>query len=409
MYKNRHSLFVPIARFFSSTYSYLKNFFVAYFAGLLFLNVVALFITMYTFFSYGSTGIFSDMANGTAIGGKAKLRAALVTSPARPLVSLDLYYIYIPTEISNSTTVTQMPVMGAITLVKTAALSGNQVTYTFTIKNTGTDTLNTVTLTDAKLGLNNKAIAISGGLIPGASIADVEVYTLTQADKDLGTVTNTAMVNAKTIGGVDVSDVSGTCENNNTATVITFAKSPRVADDVGGIFANKPVTINVLANDDPGNSTLGNLTVEVVGQAMHGKVTVNSDGTITYTIDPGYTGDDTFTYRVKDAFGYYTNVATVTLIANFAALTIPNLFTPNGDGINDTFEILNIDQYPVNELQIVNRWGNEVFRAKGYRNNWTGEGLDEGTYYYLLRVKKAGSDQYEVFKGFITLIRAFKK
>ncbi|RZJ68365.1 MAG: hypothetical protein EOO45_14895, partial [Flavobacterium sp.] len=61
-----------------------------------------------------------------------------------------------------------------------------------------------------------------------------------------------------------------------------------------------------------------------------------------------------------------------------------------------------------NELQIVNRWGNEVFRAKGYQNNWTGEGLNEGTYYYLLRVKKAGSNEVEVFKGYITLIRAFK-
>jgi uncharacterized repeat protein (TIGR01451 family)/gliding motility-associated-like protein len=312
-------------------------------------------------------------------------------------------------ENNNTPTVTQIPVMGAIALIKTAAFSGNQVTYTFTIKNTGTNTLNTVTLTDAKLGLGNKAIAVPGGLAPGAAITDVEVYTLTQADKDLGTVTNTATVNAKTLGGVNVSDVSGTSENNNTATVIAFPKSPKAVDDVGGTVANKPVTINVLANDDPGNSTLDKLTVEIVGQPQHGKVTVNPDGTITYTPDPGYTGDDTFTYRVKDAFGYYTNVAAVTLTANFAGLTIPNLFTPNGDGINDTFEILGINQYQVNELQIVNRWGNEVFRAKGYQNNWTGEGLNEGTYYYLLRVKKAGSDQYEVFKGYITLIRAFKK
>ncbi|WP_029280241.1 T9SS C-terminal target domain-containing protein, partial [Pedobacter borealis] len=312
-------------------------------------------------------------------------------------------------ENNNTPTVTQIPVMGAIALVKTAAFSGNQVTYTFTIKNTGTGTLNTVTLTDAKLGLNNKVIAVPGGLAPGASITDVEVYALTQADKDLGTVTNTATVNAKTLGGVNVSDVSGTSENNNTATVITFPKSPKAVDDKAQTAADKPVTINVLANDDPGNSTLDKLTVEIVGQPQHGKVTVNPDGTVTYKPDPGYTGDDTFTYRVKDAYGYYTNVATVTLRVNFAGLTIPNLFTPNGDGINDTFEILGIDQYPVNEITIVNRWGNEVFRAKGYQNNWTGEGLNEGTYYYLLRVKKAGSDQYEVFKGYITLIRAFKK
>ncbi|MBO9674606.1 MAG: tandem-95 repeat protein, partial [Sphingobacteriaceae bacterium] len=312
-------------------------------------------------------------------------------------------------ENNDTPTVTVIPNTAAIALVKTATFSGNKVTYTFTIKNTGSVTLNSITLTDAKLGLNNKVITVAGGLAPGATTTDVEVYTLTQADKDLGTVTNTASVNARTADGASVSDISGTSENNNSATVITVPKSPRAIDDEAGTIANKPVTINVLANDDPGNSTLDQLTVEIMIQPKHGKVTVNADGSITYTPDPGYTGNDTFSYRVRDAFGYYTNVAAVTLNTNFTGLTIPNLFTPNGDGINDTFEILGINQYPTNELTIVNRWGNEVFRTKGYQNNWTGEGLNEGTYYYLLRVKKAGSDQYEVFKGYITLIRAFKK
>ncbi|GAA4212622.1 hypothetical protein GCM10022289_43730 [Pedobacter jeongneungensis] len=89
-------------------------------------------------------------------------------------------------------------------------------------------------------------------------------------------------------------------------------------------------------------------------------------------------------------------------------LLIPNLFTPNGDGINDTFEINGLAEFAENELTIVNRWGNEVFRAKGYKNNWTGEGLNEGTYYYLLRAKKGGNNEWKVFKGYITLIRAFK-
>ncbi|WP_167335410.1 Calx-beta domain-containing protein [Pedobacter kyungheensis] len=312
-------------------------------------------------------------------------------------------------ENNDTPTITALQNAGTIALVKTATFSGNKVTYTFTIKNTGTVTLNTITLTDAKLGLNNKVIAVSGGLAPDATITDVEIYTLTQADKDLGTVTNTASVNAKTVGGANVSDISGTSNANNDATVITVPKSPRAVDDAGGTVANKPVTINVLANDDPGNSTLDQLTVEIMLQPKHGKVTVNADGSITYTPDPGYTGDDTFSYRVKDAYGYYTNVAAVSLTANFAGLTIPNLFTPNGDGNNDTFEIIGLNQYQVNELTIVNRWGNEVFRAKGYQNNWTGEGLNEGTYYYLLRVKKANSNAFEVYKGYITLIRAFKK
>ncbi|RYD95296.1 MAG: tandem-95 repeat protein, partial [Sphingobacteriales bacterium] len=330
------------------------------------------------------------------------------TVTARTPANLPVSDVSGTAETNDTPTVTGFSVNGAITLVKTASFAGNKITYTFTMKNTGPATLNTLTLSDAKLGLNNKVITIAGGLMPGAVVIHTEIYTLTQADKDLGTVTNTATVNAKTLAGANVSDVSGTTETNNTPTVISFPKSPRAVDDLGGTVANAPVVINALANDDPGNSTFDQLTIEVVSQPKNGSIIVNADGTITYKPNPGFTGNDVFTYRVKDANGYYTNVASVTVNANFIGITVPNLFTPNGDGINDVFEIRGLNQYQSNELQIVNRWGNEVFRAKGYQNNWTGEGLNEGTYYYLLRVKKAGSEEMEVFKGYITLIRAFK-
>ncbi|QPH40143.1 gliding motility-associated C-terminal domain-containing protein [Pedobacter endophyticus] len=88
---------------------------------------------------------------------------------------------------------------------------------------------------------------------------------------------------------------------------------------------------------------------------------------------------------------------------------IPNLFTPNGDGINDVFEIRGISLFSQNDLVIVNRWGNEVYKSKNYQNSWSGEGLNEGTYYYLLRVKETASAPWQVFKGYITLIRAFKQ
>jgi len=311
-------------------------------------------------------------------------------------------------ENNDTPTVTNVSASSSIALVKTSIFNGNTIAYTFTIKNTGALTLNTITLTDAKLGINNKVITVAGGLIPGASITDVESYTLTQADRDLGTVTNTATVNAKTAAGANVSDVSGTQESNNTPTVTSFPRSPKAVDDAGVTVANAPVTINILLNDDAGSSTFVKSSVEIVSQPKNGKVVVNADGTVTYTPNSGFTGSDVFTYRVKDANGFYTNVATVIITSNFTGIKVPNLFTPNGDGINDAFEIIGLNQYQSNELQIINRWGNEVFHSKGYQNNWTGEGLNEGTYYYLLRVKKPGTDEVEVFKGYITLIRAFK-
>lgn len=113
-----------------------------------------------------------------------------------------------------------------------------------------------------------------------------------------------------------------------------------------------------------------------------------------------------FTYRVKDLNGFYTNVATVNVsVSAVSLLKVPNLFTPNGDGVNDVFEIRGLDKFAQNELIIVNRWGNEVFHRTGYQNNWTGEGLNEGTYYYVLKVK---TTEWQVIKGYITLMRTLK-
>lgn len=91
------------------------------------------------------------------------------------------------------------------------------------------------------------------------------------------------------------------------------------------------------------------------------------------------------------------------------ALNIPNVFTPNGDGNNDTFEIRGLDLFAENDIIIVNRWGNEVFKQTNYKNSWTGEGLNEGTYYYILRVKEHAGDEWQIYKGYITLIRAFTR
>jgi gliding motility-associated-like protein len=69
-------------------------------------------------------------------------------------------------------------------------------------------------------------------------------------------------------------------------------------------------------------------------------------------------------------------------------LKIPNVFTPNGDGQNDVFEIVGIEGFDRVEIIIFNRWGNEVYRNNNYRNNWSGQNLNEGTYYYLIYAHK---------------------
>jgi gliding motility-associated-like protein len=97
---------------------------------------------------------------------------------------------------------------------------------------------------------------------------------------------------------------------------------------------------------------------------------------------------------------------------NRCDIIIPEAFTPDGDGINDSFEIVGIEQAPDNTIIIFNRWGNVVFETSNYQNNWIGtsnvnmtiggEELPTGTYFYLFDTK---TEKYGVMKGYVYLQR----
>ncbi|GAB3202960.1 gliding motility-associated-like protein [Pontibacter aydingkolensis] len=85
-------------------------------------------------------------------------------------------------------------------------------------------------------------------------------------------------------------------------------------------------------------------------------------------------------------------------------LGFPNVFSPNNDGNNDTWVVKNLEKYSDNDLTIINRWGNEVYKARSYKNNWTGDGLSEGTYYYIVRVTLCDGRDH-MFKGYVMIVR----
>ena len=60
-----------------------------------------------------------------------------------------------------------------------------------------------------------------------------------------------------------------------------------------------------------------------------------------------------------------------------------------------------LDAYDQNELYIFNRWGNEVYFAKNYQNDWSGDGLTDGVYFYILKIL----DIDKTYSSFIHLVK----
>jgi gliding motility-associated-like protein len=96
----------------------------------------------------------------------------------------------------------------------------------------------------------------------------------------------------------------------------------------------------------------------------------------------------------------------VTVLPGIFDGMVSNLFTPNSDGINDTWYIEDIQNFPENEVLVFNIYGDEVYTKKGYTNDWAGtyngSALPDGTYYYVLRFE----DSEKVFKGSIDILRS---
>lgn len=86
-------------------------------------------------------------------------------------------------------------------------------------------------------------------------------------------------------------------------------------------------------------------------------------------------------------------------------LVIPNTFTPNNDGTNDTWHIRNIEFHSDSKLEIFNRWGTKLYEKTGYQNDWDGtykgQRLPVDTYFYVIRSQGFARP----YKGSITILK----
>jgi gliding motility-associated-like protein len=171
-----------------------------------------------------------------------------------------------------------------------------------------------------------------------------------------------------------------------TRVVNRAVRRPKTANDLANTIKTKSVMIDVLRNDSLNSSS--NVRVEIVKAPLNGKAVMTNDMRVLYTPNANYchsSKPDVFQYALCTNGGCDT--ASVSVIVVCDKIKVFNAFSPNNDGVNDYFVIEGIENFPNNTVTIYNRWGSEVMKTKGYKNDWAGQWngshLPDGTYFYI--------------------------
>jgi gliding motility-associated-like protein len=109
-------------------------------------------------------------------------------------------------------------------------------------------------------------------------------------------------------------------------------------------------------------------------------------------------GENVFIWRISN--GPTCQPSEDQVVLSFSDFDIPQAFSPNGDGKNDLFEIVGLENYSGSKLKVLNRWGRQVYSTDDYKNDWDGTNLEEDTYFYILEIPGI-----EIKKGYIVLKR----
>ena len=161
------------------------------------------------------------------------------------------------------------------------------------------------------------------------------------------------------------------------------------------------ISTNATCNDNNGNALLTIISAsEPVSLLWSNGATVANINNL---------GMGVYHLTVSDAFNcvVYDSVE-VNSENQLNCLEIPTLFSPNGDGTNDKFEISRIDLFPEAKVEIFNRWGNCIFKSDNYANSanwwdgtWNGKDMPMGAYIFILTL----SSDKEPIQGIVSIVR----
>ena len=183
--------------------------------------------------------------------------------------------------------------------------------------------------------------------------------------------------------------IDNVCNQFATDTLtVNYEESSMANTDVIIVPFAGSVTFDVTDNDD----IVGAYTIEIIGDGPeNGSLEDLGGGEFLYTVNPAFGGTEELFYRLcTDDCPDDCSDARIVLDVDKGDCKVPTIITPNNDGVNDILIVpcLASDEFPMNTISIFNSWGDEVFNASPYLNDWrgtfNGNDLPDGTYYFIM-------------------------
>jgi gliding motility-associated-like protein len=257
------------------------------------------------------------------------------------------------------------------------------------------------------------APATVAGIISSSAIvcSGTNLYTLILSG-NVGNVTGWISSTDNGVTWTPIADTTTSYIYNGLTATAWFAAI--VQSGSCGIDTAAYVTITILP---PFAVFAGNDTSIIAGQSLilngsgsgtplwSNPSTLSNAGVFNPTATP--TTTTTYVLNVMDINGCVnSDNIIVTVSQNIFNGVVSNLFSPNGDGINDFWYIEGIQNFPDNEVFVYNIYGNEVYTKKAYTNDWAGtyngSDLPDGTYFYVIRFD---NNSNKIVKGSIDILR----
>ncbi|MEO5912124.1 MAG: MBG domain-containing protein [Pelobium sp.] len=261
-------------------------------------------------------------------------------------------------------------------------------------------TPNTQTITFATLPDKLSTDAVFN--LTATSSAGLNIF-YTSSDASIARIINVNQVEILKAGTITITASQAVNANYGTATPIV--QQLRIIDNPVPVIA---ISSSLGTSFSKGETAVLTATGATTYFWENTNGIISGQNTDRLTVRPSL--NTTYTVTGANQYGRMgTQSISIAVVENLAVVEVAkgtNIITPNGDGVNDFFIIVNIDLYPNNTFTIFDRSGKTLYKVNSYKNDWDGSTkglpLDEGTYYYIIEF---GDGKTNAKKGFITIVK----